>query len=91
VHGHDREEAGPAPAPDEHLLVVELLEIPLDRLPATQWPLPEDPSAPGLPEDPESEGGVGVVEVPAAGSEGVAPALGCVELSVVFIWVLLVP
>jgi len=64
MHSHDREQAGAPPAADEHLLVVELLEIPLDRLPAAQSPLPDDPEEP-VPPDPESVplAGVVVVEV----------------------------
>ena len=41
MHGHDRVQPGTAPSPNEHLLMVELLEIALDRLPTAQL-LPPD-------------------------------------------------
>ena len=48
MHRHNRVQAGALPAPEEDLLVVELLEVALDRRPAVgQWPLlPDVPVVP---------------------------------------------
>jgi hypothetical protein len=54
VHGYDREQAGPAPSPDEHFLMVELLEIALDRQPAAQLPPPDALPVP-VPVEPEPD------------------------------------
>jgi hypothetical protein len=52
VDSHDREQPGAPSAPDEDLLVVQLLEIALDRRPAAQWPLPDALPVP-VPAEPE--------------------------------------
>jgi hypothetical protein len=76
MHGNDREQARSASTADEHLLVVELLEVALDRLPAAQWPTsPGDPLDPALPDPvPEPEPDEADMLVPEVAA--VVPSLG---------------
>jgi hypothetical protein len=52
MHCHDREQPRPSPAPDEHFLVVELLEVALDRPLVAQCAGPEEPPV-AVPVEPE--------------------------------------
>jgi hypothetical protein len=86
MHRDDSEQPGATPAPEEHFLVVELLEVAVDR-PSAQWLLPEGPPVP-VPVAPEAVPVLDVeseLAVTVAGDEVVDPVpesdpLGCPEV-----------